>query len=67
VPEHKYRVREADMMTRLIATKQDLNLKKMGMRMQKAARLDGETFRELRDDPSATAQSISLVAIIGLC
>jgi hypothetical protein len=67
VPEHKYRVREADIMTRLFATKQDLNLKKMGVRMLRAARLDGETFRELRDDPSATAQSISLVAIIGLC
>lgn len=67
MPEHKYRVREADIMTRLFATKQDPNLKKMGVRMLRAARLDGETFRELRDDPSATAQSISLVAIIGLC
>lgn len=35
--------------------------------MLKAARLDGDTFRELRDDPSATVQSVSLVAIIGLC
>jgi hypothetical protein len=36
-------------------------------RMMKAARLDGDTFRELRDDASTTVQSISLVAIIGLC
>lgn len=47
--------------------RQDFNLKKMGSRMLKAARFDGETFRELRDDPSATIQAISLVAIIGLC
>jgi hypothetical protein len=53
-------------MTRF-ATKQDLNLKKMGSRMLRAARLDGETFREIRDDPSATGQSILVVAIIGLC
>ncbi len=49
------------------AAKQDLNLKKMGSRMLRAARLDGEVFRELRDDPSATAQSLLVVAIIGLC
>jgi len=35
--------------------------------MLKAARLNGESFRELRDDPSATAQSVSIIAIIGLC
>jgi hypothetical protein len=35
--------------------------------MAKAARFNGETFRELRDDPSATAQSASLIPIIGLC
>jgi hypothetical protein len=39
----------------------------MASRMLKAARLDGETFRELRDDPAASAQAISLIAIIGLC
>src|SRR4029077_773202 len=49
------------------ATKQDLNLKQMGSRMLRAARLDGETFREIRDDPSATAQSLLVVVIIGLC
>ena len=49
------------------ATRQDLNLKKMASRMLKAARLDGDTFRELRNDPSATVQSVSLVGIIGLC
>ena len=49
------------------ATKQDLSLKKMGSRILRAARLDGETFRELRDDQSATAQSLLVVAIIGLC
>ena len=49
------------------ATKQDLSLKKMGSRMLRAARLDGETFREIRDDPSATAQSLLVVVIIGLC
>jgi len=54
-------------MTGLFATTQDFNLKKMGSRMSRAARLDGETFRQLRDDPSATAQSLLVVAIIGLC
>src|SRR5713101_298581 len=55
------------MMTWPFATRQDLNLKKMISRMLRAARLDGDTFRELRDDSSATVQSVSLVAIIGLC
>jgi hypothetical protein len=55
------------MMTWPFATRQDLNLKKMIFRMLKVARLDGDTFRELRDDSSATVQSVSLVAIIGLC
>src|SRR6266700_60791 len=59
--------RDADTMTGPFATAQDFNLKKMGSRMLRAARLDGETFRQLRDDPSATAQSVLLVAIIGLC
>jgi len=59
--------RDAHTMTGLFATTQDFNLKKMGSRMLRAARLDGETFRQLRDDPSATAQSVVLVAIIGLC
>jgi hypothetical protein len=59
--------RELDMMTWPFATGQDLNLKKMVSRMLKAARLDGDTFRELRDDPSATAQSIFLVATVSLC
>lgn len=54
-------------MTGLFVTPQEFNLKKMVSRMLKAARLDGDTFRELRDDPSATLQSISLVPIIGLC
>src|SRR2546426_685822 len=49
------------------ATRQDLNVKKMLSRILNAARLDGDTFRELRDDSSATVQSVSLVAIIGLC
>jgi len=35
--------------------------------MLKAARLNGDTFRELRDDPSTTVQSVSVVAMIGLC
>jgi len=35
--------------------------------MVKAARFNGDIFRELRDDPSATAQSVSLVAIVGVC
>jgi hypothetical protein len=55
------------MMTWPFAIRQDLNLKRMISRMLKAARLDGDTFRELRDDASTTVQSISLVAIIGLC
>src|SRR5713101_2795759 len=59
--------RDVDTMTGLFATTQDFNLKKMGSRMLRAARLDGETFRQLRDDPSATAQSVLVVAIIGLC
>src|SRR5437667_11101751 len=48
-------------------SKQDFNLRRMGSRMLKAARFNGDTFRELRDDPTGTAQSISLVAIVGLC
>ena len=59
--------RDADRMTGLFATTQDFNLKKMGSRMLRAAKLDGETFRQLRDDPSVTAQSVLVVAIIGLC
>ena len=39
----------------------------MGSRMFKAARLDGDTFRELRDDASTSVQSISLIVMIGLC
>ena len=35
--------------------------------MLKAARFNGDIFRELRDDPSGTAQSLSLVAMVGLC
>jgi len=35
--------------------------------MLRASRLDGDTFRELRDDSSASVQSIALVAIVGLC
>lgn len=32
-----------------------------------AARLNGDTFKELRDDPGATLQSIALVPVTGLC
>jgi len=67
VPTLRKLERDADTMTGLFATTQDFNLKKMGSRMLRAARLDGETFRQLRDDPSATAQSLLVVAIIGLC
>jgi len=67
VPTLRKPERDADTMTGLFATTQDFNLKKMGSRMLRAARLDGETFRQLRDDPSATAQSLLVVAIIGLC
>src|SRR5713101_1560483 len=49
------------------ATRQDFSLRRMGSRMLQAARFNGDTFRELRDDPSTTVQSVSLVAIIGLC
>lgn len=35
--------------------------------MLKAAIFDADISRELRDDPTATLQSISLPAIIGLC
>src|SRR5712691_7795325 len=55
------------MMTWPFATRQDLNIKKMLSRVLNAPRLDGDTFRELRDDSSATVQSVSLVAIVGLC
>jgi len=54
-------------MTPYPGSKQDFNLRRMGSRIVKVARLNGETSRELRDDPSATAQSVSLIAIIGLC
>jgi len=67
VPTLRKLERDADTMTGLFATTQDFNFKKMGSRMLRAARLDGETFRQLRDDPSATAQSLLVVAIIGLC
>ncbi len=67
MPMVRKRGRDADTMTGPFATAQDFNLMKMGSRMLRAARLDGETFRQLRDDPSATAQSVLLVAIIGLC
>jgi hypothetical protein len=50
-----------------LSTNQDLNINRMGSRMLRAARLNGDTFRELRDDPKATVQSLLLVAIIGLC
>jgi hypothetical protein len=59
--------KETVTMTWPFATKQDFNIKKMGSRMLRATRLDGETFRQLRDDPSATAQSVLVVALIGLC
>ena len=55
------------MMTGRFATRQDLSLRRMGYRMLRAARLDGATFRELRDDPSTTAQSMFLAGIVGLC
>jgi hypothetical protein len=35
--------------------------------MVKAVGFNGDIFRELRDDPSATAQSLSLIAIVGVC
>jgi hypothetical protein len=54
-------------MTWPFATRQDLNLRRMISRILKAARFNGDTFRELKDDSSATVQSVSLVAIIGLC
>ena len=54
-------------MTWPFAARQDFNLKKMGSRMLGATRLDGVTFRELRDDPSATAQSVIVAALVGLC
>jgi Yip1 domain len=49
------------------ASGQDFNLKKMGSRILRAAKLNGETFRELRDDPRAKAQSLLIVAIVSLC
>src|SRR5437899_4170547 len=55
------------MMTWPFATRQDLNLKMMIARMSNASLLDSDTYRELRDDASTTVQSVSLVAIIGLC
>ena len=54
-------------MTELLASKQDLNFKKIAERMIGAARLSRETFSELRDDQSATIQSVSLIPIIGFC
>jgi hypothetical protein len=67
VPTIRKHEGEADTMIGPFATRQDFNLKKMGSRMLKAARLNGETFRELRDDPSASAQSVALVPIVSLC
>jgi hypothetical protein len=65
--QHDYEKKELELMTWPFAARQDLNLKRMISRVLKAARLDGDTFRELRDDASTTVQSVSLVAIIGLC
>jgi len=55
------------MMTGLFDTRQDLSLRKLGSRMVRATRFNGENFRELRDDKSATVQSILLVLITGFC
>jgi Yip1-like protein len=53
--------------TGLFTTGQNFDLRKMGSRMLMAARLDRETSMELRDDSSATAQSLSLVILVALC
>ena len=54
-------------MTGLFAAKQDLNIRKMISRMLGAAKFSDATFKELRDDPSATLQSLVLAPITGLC
>jgi hypothetical protein len=47
--------------------RQDLDFKKMAIRMLKAARFNADNFRQLRDSPDATAQSILIIPVIGLC
>lgn len=54
-------------MTGLFAAKQDFNIRKMIGRMLGAAKFSSTTFKELRDDSSATFQSIILAPITGLC
>ena len=53
--------------TGLFASKQDLGIKKMMTQMLGAAKFSADTFNQLRDDHSATLQSVILVPIVGLC
>src|SRR5215472_11947022 len=39
----------------------------MAVRMERAARLKRDTFEQLRDDPSATAQALLVIPIVGTC
>jgi hypothetical protein len=54
-------------MTGLFAAKQNLSLKRMIAHMLGAARLNADTFKQLRDDPTTNLQSIILVPVTGLC
>jgi hypothetical protein len=54
-------------MTGLLAAKQNLSLKRMTTHMLGAAKFNADTYRQLRDDPSTTLQSIIIVPITGLC
>jgi hypothetical protein len=54
-------------MTGLFAAKQNQSLKRMMAHMLGAAKFNADTFKQLREDPTTTLQSIILVPITGLC
>lgn len=54
-------------MTGLFRAKQDLSLRTMISRMLGAAKFNGNTFKELRGNPSTTLQTLTLAPTIGLC
>ena len=53
-------------MTGLFAAKQDLSIKRMVKNMLGAARFNADTYKNLRDDPTKTLQSILLIPLTGL-
>ncbi len=54
-------------MTGLFTVPQDLSMRKMVLRMERAARLKRESFEQLRDDPTAMVQALLVIPIVGIC